>query len=440
MKWRGHGLRRLVLRLICLASATLWPVVALVVDDAAPFSEAEYVFVYEFGLAPGAVVSFQLTNAKPVNNTYVMVLTHSQLYAWQKFLHEPDGRDDIPSSYFGTFWRKGFYDKMEATFKIESAWSDRYTILVMNPMRHKVHLAGSLSLVNPGGEELRLEDKEVPKVLIWASALFATSCAFFGLLLTSLWREGRSAMHVLMILVLLFKSVVLFLNWCDMILVSRTGKHSVLNQYSWQLLDKVQTILELMMFLLVSLGWKFLRPSLNVTEVRFAVGISVISFYLGIFEVACKTPATCNGYKLSRYILHALCYLVVIVAMNFNLQMVQAQISDAPATQEAGKLYQKHRAYRHFRWIFLVFIIAPTVELFVKVSMMPWYARWAYWLMQHLRTWMIYMFMIAAFRPEPDPLRVFELTIRTGSDEGDSEANTDEYAEDYIRPDEATNG
>merc|ERR1740138_396356 len=141
-------------------------------------------------------------------------------------------------------------------------------------------------------------------------------------------------------------------------MVSQTVKNSVISTISWQLLDKVQTILELMMFLLISLGWKFLRPSLNVTEVRFAVGISVISFYLGVFEVACKTNQTCSGYKLSRYILHSLCYLVVIVAMNFNLQMVLHQISDAPANLEAGKLYQKRLAYLVFRWIFLIFILA----------------------------------------------------------------------------------
>merc|ERR1719324_330222 len=171
----------------------------------------------------------------------------------------------------------------------------------------------------------------------------------------------------------------------------------MVSSIGYQLLDKVQTILELMMFLLISLGWKFLRNSLNVTEVRFAVGISVISFYLGVFEVACTTVSTCSGYKLSRYILHSLCYLVVLVAMNFNLQMVQAQIADAPASMEAGKLYWKHRAYRVFRWIFLVFIIAPTVELFLKVSMMPWDAIWAYTLLQNLRTWSIYLCVLVSF-------------------------------------------
>merc|ERR1711920_175528 len=199
--------------------------------------------------------------------------------------------------------------------------------------------------------------------------------------------------------------------------VSRSGRDSVVSDIGWQLVDKVQTILELMMFLLIALGWKFLRGTLNVTEVRFAVGISLISFYLGIFEVACTTQSTCSGYQLSRYILHSLCYLVVIVAMNFNLQMIYAQIADAPASVESGKLYRKHSAYKVFRWIFLAFIIAPTVELFLKVTVLPWDAVWLYVLVQQLRSWAIYACVMFAFRPDPPPMRVFELTRDGGSDD-----------------------
>merc|ERR1712039_933009 len=221
---------------------------------------------------------------------------------------------------------------------------------------------------------------------------------------------------------LLLKGCVLILWWFDCLQVSRTGSNSTLGQVGWQLLDKVQTILELMMFLLIALGWKFLRPSLNLTEVRFALGISVISFYLGVFEVACTTQSTCSGYQLSRYILHSLCYLVVIVAMNFNLQMVYAQIAEAPASLDSGKLYRKHQAYKVFRWIFLAFIIAPTVELFLKVTVMPWDALWLFVLVQQLRTWAIYMSIILAFAslPHPSPLRVFELTRDPGGSDEES--------------------
>jgi len=223
--------------------------------------------------------------------------------------------------------------------------------------------------------------------------------------------------HLVMSTVLLLKGIVLLLWWCDCMQVSQTGSSTMIAKIGWQLLDKVQTILELMMFLLIALGWKFLRGTLNITEVRFAVAISAISFYLGVFEVACTTVSTCSGYQLSRYILHSLCYLVIIVAMNFNKQMIYAQITDAPASLESGKLYRKHQAYELFRWIFLMFIIAPTVELFLKVTVMPWDAVWLYILIQQLRTWTIYMCVAITFRPDPLPLRVFELTRDAGSDE-----------------------
>lgn len=424
---RGTSLRVLFLRLAALVSLWRQPV-ALIIDDLSTFDDTNYVLTFELGLAPNATVSLDLSNAHPKNNTYVMIITHSQLVAWQQdqvVMPAISGNQQVPSSYFGTFWRADFRDHVKAELTIDSNWSDRYTMIVMNPLQQPIELSGSVSIVNPGGEQLALEEVQVPKVLIWMAGLFTASSVLFILLLTTVWRQGRTKIHLLIGLVLLFKSVVLFLHWCDVMLMSHSGQDSLVGRVGWQLLDKVQTILELMMFLLISLGWKYLRASLNATEVRFAIGISIISFYLGVFEVACKTNSTCSGYKLSRYILHSLCYLVVIVAMNFNLQMVQAQIAEAPASQEAGKLYQKHRAYRHFRWIFLAFIIAPTVELFVKVSMMPWDALWAFYLVQCLRTWTIYALMIAAFRPDPPPLRVFELTVRGGSDE-DSEVEAGE--------------
>ena len=111
MKWQSHGFLGPLVRLICLVvAAPTWLVMALIVDDSGRFSDAQYVLVYELGLAPGASVALQLSNTEPVNNTYVMVLTHSQLYAWQRHLVALPSRNgqDIPSSYFGTLSRKEF--------------------------------------------------------------------------------------------------------------------------------------------------------------------------------------------------------------------------------------------------------------------------------------------------------------------------------------------
>jgi len=390
----------------------------------------------DIGLDPGATISIELYNDKPANNTYVMVLTHSQWLAWGNWFQTPPlpGNPEGKRwhSYLVSYWRAELVNNLTASFQIVAPSKDRYFVGVLNVNTRDLQLRGKLSLVNPGGEQLPLQQQGVPGVLLWSSALFLVSCALFGVLLVCASRRGRTAMHVMMSAVLFLKGAVLLLWWLDWMQVSRTGTNTTIGSVGWQLLDKVQTILELMMFLLIALGWKFLRSNLNITEVRFAVGISVISFYLGVFEVACTSQSTCSGYTLSRYILHSLCYLVVIVAMNFNLQTIHAQIADAPASLESGKLYRKHQAYKVFRWIFLVFIIAPTVELFLKVTVMPWDASWLFVLIQQLRTWAIYVCVAVAFRPDPQPLRVFELTRDGGSDqeaEGEDEAGDAEMAE-----------
>jgi len=414
----------------CLAVAlALWPRPAGAISKpiVQPLRDLLWTFLadaYDIGLDPGATVTIDLYNDHPANNTYVMVLTHSQWVAWRRVepttLPGTNGdRAGGLNSYLVSYWRGDIYDHLNVTFQIDAPTKDRYHIGILNARQQVMKLHGKLSWVNPGGEQLSLQEQKVPGVLLWTSALFLASCAVFALMLAASSRRGRTAMHFMMASVLLLKGIVLLLWWVVCMQVSRTGADSVLGNVSWQLLDKIQTIMELMMFLLVALGWKFLRPNLNLTEIRFAVGISVISFYLGVFEVACTTQSTCSGYQLSRYILHSLCYLVVIVAMNFNLQLIYAQISEAPASHESGRLYRKHHAYKIFRWIFLAFIIAPTVELFLKVTVMPWDAVWLYVLIQQLRTWAIYMCVVVAFAflPQPPPLRVFELTRDVGSDQ-----------------------
>lgn len=392
---------------------------------------------YDIGLEPGATIEIDLVNDRPSPNVYVMVLTHEQWRAWQR--EEPlslpgeEGNDNSPgglNSHLVSHWRGALQEHLQTKFNASTPTKDRFYIGVLNVQEHTMQLHGNISMTNPGGQQLPLQEQQVPPVLLATSGLFFASCALYTVLVLLGPRRSRTEMHGLMGAALLLKGCVLLLWWVDYRQVAATGFNNTLGQIGWQLLDKIQTILELMLFLLTALGWKFLRPTLNIHEKRFAYGISVISMYLGVFEVACTSQATCSGYQLSRYILHSLCYLVVIVAMNFNLQMVGAQIQEGPANLESGKLYRKHNAYQVFRWIFLAFIIAPTVELFLKVTVMPWDAVWLYVLLQQLRTWGIYVSIIVAFAllPHPPPLRVFELTRES--------ANSDEEIDEISEIDE----
>lgn len=421
------GSLRMMLLLIALLQCQLTR--AMVVDVELSMSNGEanwFLLEADYGLAPNATVSFNFLNSQPANDTYVMVLTRDQWNDWTQLdmpsLPTPPGAPQSLSSYLICAWRGRIYDRLQATFQISAPRASRYMIGIFNAQKAAMSLTGQLSLVNPGGEQLRLQDLGMPHLLLWAGFGFLASAAVFGLMIGLASRRGRTWLHLIMGSVLAVKGIVLLLHWWDLLQISASGTDSPVLRVVWQLMDKVQTIMELMMFLLVALGWKVLRAVLDVTEIRFAVGISVISFYLGVFEVACTTRATCSGYQLSRYILHSLCSLVIIVAMNFNLQKIYMMIADAPANMESGKLYRKLHAYQTFRWVFLGFIIAPTAESFLQVSVMPWYALWLPNLVTLLRTLTIYALILIAFRPELPPLRVFELTRDQGSDDEAGEA------------------
>lgn len=80
-------------------------------------------------------------------------------------------------------------------------------------------------------------------------------------------------------------------------------------------------------------------------ETRALAGISVLSFYLGIFEVSMGAFQVSNGrfshpslIQAIRYIVHSLAYLVVIVAINFNVALLGV----------SGQRFQYHSYCR--RW------------------------------------------------------------------------------------------
>lgn len=370
----------------------------------------------DIGLAPNSTISFEITNDRPGLNIYVIMLTSSQWAAWHHSALPRGLHDSLVS-----FWRAALVDQVNVTFKIRAPTKNRYHVGILNPQRRQVKIHGRVSIANPGGQQLFLQDQFIPDVLLWASAIFA--CTSLALRIV-LFCQRPTSIHFLILFVITLKGMFLFLGWSHYHQLATYGTDSFLRSLGWRLLDKTHAVAELILFLLVALGWKFLRETLQHTETRCAVGFSLASLYLGIAEISCTSPTFCGNYQLSRYILHSLCYLVIIVAMNFNLQMLSTQLSESPASIGVGEVYRKRGAYVKFRWIFLAFIIAPTVQLFLKITVIPWDALWVYVLVQQSWTWTLYVCIYYAFRPAREDVGgVFELTRgAVAGDDSDNEA------------------
>jgi len=361
----------------------------------------------EVGLRKGATIEVNLENLSPRNDTYFMILTQQQQFAWSRIepLSLPGNR---VNSYLTTYFRQVFYDKLNFTATVRLDL-ERYNFAIMNINKLPLKVHGNIT-TKYGDEYLRVQDEHLPDIYWAMMLLFLVTSVAYAVCLFTIWNRKRSPVHLFLLLLISSNVLVLFLQYCDRSVVSVYGQNSLLGDLLPQLLAKAQNILELLAFLLISLGWKVLRGQLNITEVRFAIGVSVISFYLGTFEVSCTSQASCSGYKLARYILHAMCFLVIIVVMNYNLQMIYSHIVESPASVDAGKFYQKHQAFKVFRWIFLAYITAPTLLLFVKISVIDWSNEWAFELLKQLFKYAITVTLIYTFKPGLTPLLVFELT------------------------------
>mmetsp|Transcript_20052 Transcript_20052/g.46697 ORF Transcript_20052/g.46697 Transcript_20052/m.46697 type:complete len:447 (+) Transcript_20052:97-1437(+) len=366
----------------------------------------------DIGLAPGAEVSLEVHTNVHRNNTYLLMLSNEQYRESGLDIHfqHPRFKRIIPTGYIRSAWRSDLHRDLEANFRLDVGRNGLYVLLVYrSDLSLEDSIIGSLHFVNPGGQQLRLQDVGVPPVLVSFSVASMICSIAYGLLLLTCWRHRRTRLHHLMMLVFFFRGLVLMSQWHYMQMI-HSGRSSKVAQLTCSFLEVFQKVMELLLYMLVALGWQYLRAGLNFTEIRFVAGTSMISLYLGMFQVVSTSDMSREWYRLSRFTLHTLCYLVVVVAMNYNLQILMVQMADWPARIEVGKLYQKHRAYTVFRMAFLVLITGRVMEPILMVSLIPWEQQaWTVKLLQELRLFIIYLCLLYSFRPTSASLRVFDL-------------------------------
>jgi len=322
------------------------------------------------------------------------------------------------STYLPSEWRASLAEPIDAVHTVKARENGRYTLGILQAVEHSVQdLSGYVGFKNPGGEELSLRYQHVPKTILFVAWLFFGSSTFL-FVLTALRRRGRSRLHGFILATLIVKCFTLLLMRQDIVQLSRTGKQLLWRQILWQLMRQVELILEVIVFYVIGLGWKVTRTHLRASEWAFATTISMLSVCLGSFEVACNTIMPCTGqsYVLTQFTLHSLCYLVVIVATNFNIFTLQRQIMEALATPETGVLYNKYHSYCWFRGFFLFFVVIPSITNFLAFHVLSWDEMWVVVLVKECSHWAVQSAVIMLFRPGPRQLLVFELAVVESSD------------------------
>ena len=152
-------------------------------------------------------------------------------------------------------------------------------------------------MTNPEKMHLPVQNEHLPQTYHSLASFYLGSAILLAFSVSS--KQGRNyfLLQATLVVLLLLKAGVLRGHaWHT----DQLGQHGTVSP-AWiydalQIIDKVQEILSLVFFMLLSLGFRILHARLNIAEVRTAAGVAGISFYLGVHEVTCKpSSVACGG-------------------------------------------------------------------------------------------------------------------------------------------------
>lgn len=380
----------------------------------------------EVGLSRNATIALDLYTAKPCPHAHIMVLSRKQRVELERNINRDTLR--VNSLRVKSSWRASLSRRAKTTFALQAAVADRYYVGILQEVPGSlVGLRGSVAFTNQDGNQLSLQEQALPGMLLALAQLFfcigAWLCAY-----SATHRRGLSRLHGLLILTILTKSLVLSLMDSEVTSVARNGQESIVRQICCRFLQEVQALMEVISFYVISLGWKLTRSHLQMCEWALVTSVCAVSLLLSCYEIirALIMDPGGDSVLVMQFGLHSLCFLVIVVATNFNILTLQRQIAEALAAPETSALYHKHWAFCVFRGLFLYFVVLPPLLNALFVHVVSWQGFWVVVLMREASLFVVYAGISWIFRPGPKHMRVFDLALVESSDSDDSEANSAE--------------
>ncbi|CBZ55517.1 conserved hypothetical protein [Neospora caninum Liverpool] len=356
-----------------------------------------------------------------VNNTFVLVMDHFQFLFFEQdgdWLPSFTAADNVvANSYIPAFKRLPFTaSRMQV--RIQVPRRDRYAVVLLNADGLDLRLRGAVTFINPGNQQLSAEQICLPDTVFGLMILYLFTSGVLVLLMLVFRRRKWSGVHLLMLGNFLFAALAFSLDWRQAVEMSEHGVRHPALWVASRVVKKMQDVVALTTFILVALGWKTLRSQLSRIEVQFVAGLCVISLYLGFFEIIL------GGFQGTRYILHALGYICVLVAINANLALLYSHIVESSLSPSTGELYHKYDAYQTYRWIFFLYLMKPVTLVFFKLTflnlayeqLLSW-DEWVFVLVDNGMDYLIYVGLLYAFRPVVSMRVLKDLTPENSGDE-----------------------
>eukprot|EP00927_Polykrikos_kofoidii_P025826 TRINITY_DN23138_c0_g1_i1.p1 TRINITY_DN23138_c0_g1~~TRINITY_DN23138_c0_g1_i1.p1 ORF type:complete len:468 (-),score=48.85 TRINITY_DN23138_c0_g1_i1:100-1503(-) len=403
-------------RMAAISVALLWFVAAvprgtalLYKVDAPAMSDKWFLLGIPRGWRPNTTVSVDLYNNKPANGTLILVLTESQSRTHSRTNHWSTSFDaPVGKKYPASTWRSDFRDHVKASFQLRAASTERYYLAISNIYGRTLGLSGTINLVGPDGEQLPAEFRYLPAVYLTSSIICFASFALFLCVVRIVSYRASTPIHLIIASSFFLQGLATLTVRTELLQIDSRGTSDTWISFAASIMIQVRSASELVMLLLIALGYRTLRLTLSQVEVRFVTIVLAMFSCIAMFSALSTSTQAEDTYDLGRDILIALSSVVIIVGMNLNVQRLSQQLQDSPISIDTGETYIKRRAYVAFRWVVLAFILKPEFDQLLGV-VLPWEDVWVSLAIVELRAWITCMVIAFFFFPRSSPPRVFEL-------------------------------
>lgn len=372
-------------------------------------------------LAQGATISVNISVVKVTGDPSFVILTGSQLMDWLYMPPRPLPQGGW-SNYLICSWRMPLKSTIDIVYNVSGRKPEEYWIGVLTEPMMPIEVEGTVSFENPGGQHLSLEMVGYPETVRCACMAFLLLAVGVAIGFFFKLPRGMNALHSLFFFCITAKVSELFYKWRYFKKMEEYGIWSRESEQFWKITKHAHESCQLMMWLLLALGWRVRPSGLHPQETRV-----VATFLLqGFLSTSVQAMAIADGFtfqqlmtlKLGLFMSRFVQILLVYFLMDVHLRMLADHIKDSPLSLVLAKDYQQYEIMKNCKSYFLLSFAAPSAMLGVQVAIFGRDSgRWILEILQQTSFWVLYFFMFLTLLPSGPPARITRLLreVQTGS-------------------------
>lgn len=378
-----------------------------------PFVKADAPFLLllaDVGFTPGVELTVNISSDRP--GAVFLLLSATQLHDW---LHSPPraNLDGNLSSYFASQWRQPLSSHLSTRIDLDLPKVDFFYAGIFDPTfdggMPKVYQI-ELDFVNAHGQHLPSQWAKLP--LVWGISSVAFSFFVQGavILTSTSWYRASTPMHGLLSFCAALKAVELVVRADLFRVLSMTGDAPPWKFQVWRLLHYVTDTFELLVMVLIALGWKVLRSRLSEVEMRCVRLLFFTGMLMAMAEAQVTGPFRPeSGLRSIFAISQMVIYLSVILTVNQNLQILAIGLHESHFSPTTILMYRKQQAYFRFRIAFYLMLLRPSILAWLRLTVIEESTEWLLLGIGEALLLMVYILLLIGLKPTADKSGLMKL-------------------------------